>query len=348
MRLLKILFFMLMLMVVSLPIQSQAITYEIESLAYSPDGSEIAVVGRTPICMSDHDPENYAITILDSVTGETIRAIGNEGCAINSVSWSPDGLRIATSSWDGTAFVWDATTGEMLSRFAGSGYGAFSLRNVEWNPLDDRIVVQSASGRTTATWNASTGNGIGPLVFDVATFAVASAKWSPDGNRLAIGTMDEKIEIYDMTPANASLEYWPLLLRFDVGPFWEIAWSPDGSQIATTAGLEIQVFDADSGLPVKTLSGSTNNLLDLAWSPDASRIAAGGMDGVLRVWNLASETEIAAYDHIAPIYTVDWHPNDGQIAFSGLTVPDGNLVDIVPIPRLCDTNDDICNEDGGN
>ena len=49
--------------------------------------------------------------IWDATTGELVRALEEHGDAVNSVAWSPDGMRVATGSRDNTARIWDAVTG---------------------------------------------------------------------------------------------------------------------------------------------------------------------------------------------------------------------------------------------
>ena len=291
---------------------------EVESLVYSPDGSKIAVAsGR--------------IRILDATTSDQLHTVGASTRSVNSVSWSPDGSRIASSSWEGTGFVWDATTGAQVSMYAGSGYGARSLFNVEWSPVDDRIVIQGG-GIYTDIWDGVTGQGIGPLVFDVATYAVGAVTWSPDGNRMAITTLDNKIEIFDVNPVKATLEYWPLLLRFDSGPVYELDWSRDGRWIAGAVGGEVHIFDASNGQVVQTLTGGTNTLLVVAWSPDGSRIAAGGMDKMVRVWEVATSEQVAVFDHGTTVNTLDWNPNGEALAYGGAVNPAGSVLDIVDVP----------------
>jgi WD40 repeat protein len=72
---------------------------------------------------------------------------------VNSVSWSPDGSRIATASWDKTARVWDAKTGaETLTLKGHTG----PVNSVSWSP--DGLRIATASGDKTArVWDATSG-----------------------------------------------------------------------------------------------------------------------------------------------------------------------------------------------
>ena len=68
---------------------------------------------------------------------------------VNSTQFSPDGMRILTTSQDGTARLWDAETGQELGLLAGhSGY----LTSAHFSPDGMRIVTASGDG-TARLWN---------------------------------------------------------------------------------------------------------------------------------------------------------------------------------------------------
>ena len=66
---------------------------------------------------------------------EQISLVGHSA-AVRSVSWSPDGMRLASASWDGTAKVWDAASGEVLLTLKGHSSG---LLCVAWRPDGKRL-----------------------------------------------------------------------------------------------------------------------------------------------------------------------------------------------------------------
>ena len=56
----------------------------------------------------------------DARTGHLLLELKGQTGRVDSVSFSPDGTRILTGSWDKTARVWDARTGQLLLELSGA------------------------------------------------------------------------------------------------------------------------------------------------------------------------------------------------------------------------------------
>jgi WD40 repeat protein len=97
--------------------------------------------------------------------------------SVFSVSFSPDGQRIASASKDHTIRVWDAATGEVV---AGPFTGHISwVNSVAFSPDGQRIASASAD-HTIRVWDAATGEVVaGPFTGHIN--AVFSVAFSPDG-----------------------------------------------------------------------------------------------------------------------------------------------------------------------
>lgn len=78
---------------------------QVQNIEYSPDGSKVAMLLDISYCKEAR--------VIDLTTGEEICLTGHSGY-ITSMHFSPDGSRIATSSWDGTIKLWDPESGECL------------------------------------------------------------------------------------------------------------------------------------------------------------------------------------------------------------------------------------------
>jgi len=112
-----------------------------------------------------------------------------------------------------------------------------------------------------------------------------------------------------------------------------IAWSPDGSHIASGGRDETaQVWNASTGMPIltyrshcSTSHSSTVGVSTVAWAPDGSHIASAGNDetaqvwnGTVHIWNASTGRRILTYDgHFGSVRTVLWSPNGSHIASLG-------------------------------
>ena len=104
--------------------------------------------------------------------------------------------------------------------------------------------------------------------------SVKSVAFSPDGSRIASGSSDRTIKIWD---AKSGKE-----IRTLEGHSDSVAFSPDGSRIASgSADRTIKIWDAKLGKKIHTLEGHSGSVKSVAFSPDGSRIASGSADRVL-------------------------------------------------------------------
>jgi WD40 repeat protein len=150
--------------------------------------------------------------------------------------------------------------------------------------------------------------------------------FSPDGTHLAASS-GAYSTIWDLGTQRSE----PILRSLDV--MLNLAYSPDGRLVATAhASGSVTLWDAASGqtqmsLPVsapESLSASTANTLNLqslardisvglAFTPDGGRVAAGGLDGVVRVWDTGTGEAVLVFSaHSKPIQSLAFSP-DGQL-----------------------------------
>ncbi len=113
------------------------------------------------------DADGNKVMELHSTNGESVRG-----------EWSPNGTRIAIGYEDGTAKIWDATTGQEVLRLAASN--GILIWQVAWSPDGQRVASVDANGMLKV-WDAGAGGEV--MRLQVPGFT-ASVDWSPDGKYL--------------------------------------------------------------------------------------------------------------------------------------------------------------------
>jgi Tol biopolymer transport system component len=106
-------------------------------------------------------------------------------------------------------------------------------------------------------------------------FLYSAGTWSPDGRRIAIGSVSRgrpALTILDAETGDTAAEH-----RFaDLVEVLHPAWSPDGRRIAFAANaggfLQLYLFDLETG-ERRPLTGAPYAAMQPAWSPDGRRLA---------------------------------------------------------------------------
>jgi WD40 repeat protein len=291
-------------------------------VAFSPDDQALLQVGYPPGW--EDMSELYTAYGLDAATGEIIRTFTPGGDTyVRAVAWSPDGSRVATSTFYNEIIIWDWETGRRIARLAPEDDSLLqerrwiNLNYVEWSP--DGSKIAGASGDSTArVWDARTWELLYTVHHEPPAF-VGTAAWSPDGTRLLTtagndqqGAKDNSARIWDGATGKELL-----VLRGHTKQVWPGSWSPDAGRIATASDDgTVRVWDSTTGAELLTLSVPVGYGLWSWWSPDGRHLAVVGSETTLSVWRVWQSTEeLIEY---AKECCVIREPTDGERAQFGL------------------------------
>jgi serine/threonine protein kinase len=197
------------------------------------------------------------------------------------VAFSPDGRRLATAGADGTAKVWDVASSKCL--FSLEGHSNV-VRRVAFSPDGRRILTVGGFDETARMWDAATGREV--FTRRLAGTVVRGAFFR-DGARVLTFVGEQTLKVWDVSNGTELST-----LRGVVGSISDLEFSPNGRRILTV-GTTAQLWDASSGRALLTLKGHSLMVNCAAFSPDGRRIVTGSYDGTAKVWEAATEEQMA-------------------------------------------------------
>ena len=261
----------------------------VQSLAWSPDSTTVAAGTTTK-----------TIEVQDAASGRKLRTLCGHTDFVQAVTWSPDGNRLASRGRDGTARIWDAQSGRLLHALnAGSSY----IHVVAWSPDGKRL---ASSGRRAARiWDAESGRLLHS--FEAQGDRVSALAWSLDGTTLAIAADESnstrrpyKISFYRCD--GNSYRLLNTLAGLGCGTL-SLAWSPNSKTVCSAHVEGISLVEPESGSRVSSVHPYVPIFppgpdFRGVSSPDLSAFAYPGMDGAIRVFDVATGRPLRVMVHL--------------------------------------------------
>jgi WD40 repeat protein len=229
-------------------------------LHFSPDGKRVVTTDA----------------IWEAASGRQVTAFDHEGRS-TTFAVSADGERMARAGGTAQVRVWNARTGEALTRPL-DDVGRIS--RLALSP-DGSLVAADGQDNTARIWSVATGRLIQTLqpADETLSGPVSDVAFSADGRYFAASRRSE-VKVWDVAT-------WQVVASMTAGtaPVMSFGFSPDASAIVTASIGQARIFDF-SGKPPGELAfdGTLGSGARVAFSPDGRYVAASGDTSV--VWDV--------------------------------------------------------------
>jgi WD40 repeat protein len=102
---------------------------------------------------------------------------------------------------------------------------------------------------------------------------------------------------------------WPAFVGGVESAIHSIAVSDDGCVLVVSQGKHVQVLDLSRGKEIRKLSGHSDRIQCVTVSPDGRRALTASHDGAIRLWDILSETCLAAFTSDRALYSCAMSPD---------------------------------------
>jgi WD40 repeat protein/serine/threonine protein kinase len=271
-------------------------------LAFSPDGKTLAITAEKDVRLWD-------------VEKQTETTLAGHTDWLHGVAFHPAGRLLASASDDHTVRLWDLSSPGRV-RTLGPGPFGHMAREVAFDP----------TGRyfATSNWNGTV------TIFRTPELppphAPGQPKPPPDPKELAAKpAAADALKRDDIHPGQRK-GLPPEVVAVLGGPAFALpegevsgmTVSADGKRLAVPCGDKVVIFDAHTGLHLRTLKDPTGKVSCAAFSPDGKRLATGSWtDKVhnVRVWDTQTgESAVSFAAHTGVVNALAFSPDGTRLA----------------------------------
>ncbi len=265
---------------------------EINTLTFNPDGSMLASGGKEEV-----------IRIYDVQTGDPVLTFAAHVNSVDTLKYSPDGKTIISQGADNKAYLWNAYSGELIQTINDNTNTKYSC-DIDMSNDGSTIAVANPCG-TVRLCNSQTGDVVKTINLETK---LGSVLYSPNNNTIACDNDKDGIHLLD-TESGKLLHTFKTPDGRSVNSY---RYSPDGSTVAISNGLEINFWNIKSGELERTISDYAEAIRNAVFAPDGKTLVS--LDDIVRIWDVTTRKLLNTLSEKRSIVSVAYSPDGLTLA----------------------------------
>jgi WD40 repeat protein len=243
----------------------------VEALAFSPDGKYLA------------SGSFQEVALWDVKTGKLEKKLTGFAHCVVALAFSSDSKLLATGGGfpasDGEIKVFEVESGQLVREIK-NGHSD-TVFGVAFSPDGTKLATCGAD-KFVKVFELPSGKFI--KSFEGHTHHVMDVGWKPDGKLLASAGADNTVKIWNYESGERVKE-----VQAHTKQVTRLQFIGKTNQFATCSGdAQVKFWNVDAGNLARNFPPSNDFLYSVSVSPDGQIVAAGGEEGIVRVYNGAN------------------------------------------------------------
>jgi len=240
----------------------------VESLIYSPDGKTLA------------SGSFQEVILWDVASGEIKHRLLGFADRVVCLSYSNDGKMLACGggapSQDGELKVFDAAIGKLIVEIKDAH--SDTVYGVCFAP-DGKMLASCGADKFVKVFDVPSGKFV--KSFEGHTHHVLDVGWKGDGKVLVSAGADNAIKVWDFATGEQTRT-----MNGHAKQISRLVFVGKTPQIVTCSGDQtVRMWNVDNGGTIRQFGSTSDYLYSVGVSPDGLIVAAGGQEGILRIYN---------------------------------------------------------------
>jgi WD40 repeat protein len=218
---------------------------------------------------------------------------------VQAVSFSPDGTKALTGSWDDKVILWDVVTRKKIKSYTLKS----DVEALAFHPSGEAFAV--ATGKSIYLIDL---NGEVLYHYKGHKKTVKTIVFSKNGEKLLSGSRDDTAILWDVQGSilqvlKASIDKDGVEYGHQ-SDILSVDFSPTQDTIVTSSWDKTIMLWDTSGNFIHKLSGHTDRIYSVSYHKKGGKLISAGMDGTIRLWDTGTRKNIKTFRTSNYIFTV--------------------------------------------